>query len=367
MAEKGGYEHFMQKEIFEQPQVMADILDAYVQDDRIFFPDAPQLDATSLPNRIVMVACGTSFHAALTGRYWLERYLQVSVEVDVASEYRYRNPVIGSDTWLITLSQSGETADTLEALRLFRSNTPENFTLALCNVPESSLARESDGSIGLLAGAEVGVASTKAYTAQLAVLALLVLKIAGDNGVMSADDVRRHLLALRCVQADMRDLLNDAPKVKALTPLFEDVHGALFLGRGPCFPLALEGALKLKEISYLHAEGYAAGEMKHGPIALIDSHLPVVVLAARKYHLRKVLSNLREVQARGAKVILLTDMADCDLPEDVSAVISLPPGDSFTTPLYAAIPLQFLAYYVARARGTDVDQPRNLAKSVTVE
>ena len=364
---KDGFEHYMQKEIFEQPRVVAEILNAYVEGGRISFPDAPQLDAARLPNRIVMVACGTSYHAALTARYWLERYLQVSVEVDVASEYRYRDPVIGPDTWLITLSQSGETADTLEALRLFKSNTPENFALSLCNVDKSSLARESDASIALLAGAEVGVASTKAYTAQLAVLALLTLKIAGETGVMSAADVERHLDALRNVVSDMGALLDDAPRVEALTPLFEDVHGALFLGRGPCFPLALEGALKLKEISYLHAEGYAAGEMKHGPIALIDSRLPVVVLAARKYHLQKVLSNLREVQARGAKVILLTDMPDDDLPDDVSAVIRLPAGDSFTTPLYAAIPLQFLAYYVARARGTDVDQPRNLAKSVTVE
>ncbi len=364
---KAGFDHFMQKEIFEQPRVIADILNAYVQGVDITFPEASLLDDAVLPNRIVMVACGTSYHAALTARYWLERYLQVSVEVDVASEYRYRNPVIGPDTWLITLSQSGETADTLEALRLFKSNTPDNLALTLCNVPESSLARESDGTIPLLAGVEVGVASTKAYTAQLAVLALLVLKIAYECRVMSEADTKRHLAAMRQVVDGMHVLLGHADQVQALTPLFDDIHGALFLGRGPCFPLALEGALKLKEISYLHAEGYAAGEMKHGPIALIDSRLPVVVLAARKYHLQKVLSNLREVQARGAKVILLTDMADQDIPDNVDAVIPLPEGDSFTTPLFAAIPLQFLAYYVARSRGTDVDQPRNLAKSVTVE
>ncbi len=371
-AGKDGFDHFMQKEIFEQPRVIADILSAYVKHGvgerpDIVFPAAPLLDTAPLPNRIVMVACGTSYHAALTARYWLERYLQVSVEVDVASEYRYRNPVIGPDTWLITLSQSGETADTLEALRLFKSNTPDNLALTLCNVPESSLARESDGTIALLAGTEVGVASTKAYTAQLAVLALLVLKIAYQNGVMNEADTKRHLTAMRQVVDGMHVLLSQADRLQALTPLFEDIHGALFLGRGPCFPLALEGALKLKEISYLHAEGYAAGEMKHGPIALIDAKLPVVVLAARKYHLQKVLSNLREVQARGAKVILLTDMRDEDIPDNVNAVIRLPEGDSFTTPLFAAIPLQFLAYYVARARGTDVDQPRNLAKSVTVE
>ncbi|MDX8392691.1 MAG: glutamine--fructose-6-phosphate transaminase (isomerizing) [Mariprofundaceae bacterium] len=366
-AGKDGFDHFMQKEIFEQPRVVADIMHAYVQGADISFPAAPLIDNAALPNRIVMVACGTSYHAALTARYWLERYLQVSVEVDVASEYRYRDPVIGPDTWLITLSQSGETADTLEALRLFKLNTPDNLALTLCNVPESSLARESDGTIPLLAGVEIGVASTKAYTAQLAVLALLVLKIAYQNGVMTEADTNRHLTAMREVVDGMQVLLGHASQVQALTPLFEDIHGALFLGRGPFFPLALEGALKLKEISYLHAEGYAAGEMKHGPIALIDSRLPVVVLAARKYHLQKVLSNLREVQARGAKVILLTDMRDEDIPDNVNAVIPLPEGDSFTTPLFAAIPLQLLAYYVACARGTDVDQPRNLAKSVTVE
>jgi len=366
-ADKGGYDHFMQKEIHEQPRVIADILNHYVQGEEIHFPDAALLDQAALPNRIVMVACGTSYHAALTARYWLERYLQVSVEVDVASEYRYRDPVIGPDTWLITLSQSGETADTLEALRLFKSHTPDNLALTLCNVAGSSLARESDGAIGLLAGAEVGVASTKAFTAQLAVLALLVLKMAAEHGVMDKAELRQHLAAMRQVVDGMHILLAQAEQLEALCPLFSDIHGALFLGRGPCYPLALEGALKLKEISYLHAEGYAAGEMKHGPIALIDSRLPVVVLAAKQYHLQKVLSNLKEVQARGAKVILLTDVSGGEAPDDVDATIHLPEGDYFTTPLFAAIPLQFLAYYVARSRGTDVDQPRNLAKSVTVE
>jgi len=366
-TEKDGFSHYMEKEIYEQPRVLADILQAYVEDHRIMFHDAPLLDAVKLPSRIVMVACGTSYHAALTARYWLERFLQISVEVDVASEYRYRNPVIGPDTWLITLSQSGETADTLEALRLFKSHTPDNPALALCNVPFSSLARESDGVIHLLAGAEVGVASTKAYTAQLAVLALFSIKLAHDCGAMTDDVFNSHLAAMRNTVSGMHELLQRSGRVSELTRLFESVHGSLFLGRGPCYPLALEGALKLKEISYLHAEGYAAGEMKHGPIALIDANLPVVVLAPRQYHLQKVLSNLQEVQARGAKVILLTDLPREDWPEGVDAVIELPEGDYFTTPLYVAIPLQLLAYYVACAKGTDVDQPRNLAKSVTVE
>jgi len=364
---KDGFSHYMEKEIYEQPRVLADILQAYVEDHRITFPDAPLLDVEKLPARIVMVACGTSYHAALTARYWLERFLQISVEVDVASEYRYRDPVIGPDTWLITLSQSGETADTLEALRLFKSHTPDNPALTLCNVPYSSLARESDGVIHLLAGAEIGVASTKAYTAQLAVLALLSLKMAHDCGAMADITFEGHLAAIRDVVPGMNMLLQQSGQVAQLTRLFEGIHGSLFLGRGPCYPLAMEGALKLKEISYLHAEGYAAGEMKHGPIALIDAKLPVVVLAPRQYHLQKVLSNLQEVQARGAKVILLTDLPSDDWPEDVDAVIGLPEGDYFTTPLYAAIPLQLLAYHVACAKGTDVDQPRNLAKSVTVE
>jgi len=366
-AGKDGFSHYMEKEIHEQPRVLADILQTYVEDHRIIFPDAPLLDAETLPARIVMVACGTSYHAALTARYWLERFLQISVEVDVASEYRYRDPVIGPDTWLITLSQSGETADTLEALRLFKSHTPDNPSLALCNVPFSSLERESDSVIHLLAGAEVGVASTKAYTAQLAVLALLALKMAHDCGAMTDVAFEGHLAAMRDTVSGMNVLLQHSEQVAALTPLFDPVHGSLFLGRGPCYPLAMEGALKLKEISYLHAEGYAAGEMKHGPIALIDANLPVVVLAPRQYHLQKVLSNLQEVQARGAKVILLTDLLQEDWPKDVDAVIGLPEGDYFTTPLYVAIPLQLLAYYVACAKGTDVDQPRNLAKSVTVE
>ncbi len=366
-TDKDGFSHYMEKEIHEQPRVLAEILQAYVKDGQIVFPDALLLDTEKLPARIVMVACGTSYHAALTARYWLERFLQISVEVDVASEYRYRNPVIGPDTWLITLSQSGETADTLEALRLFKRNTPDNPALALCNVPFSSLIRESDGVIQLLAGAEVGVASTKAYTAQLAVLALLTLKIAHACGAMKEDAFAGHLTAMHDAVGGMNILLQQSQKIKSLTRLFAAIHGSLFLGRGPCYPLAMEGALKLKEISYLHAEGYAAGEMKHGPIALIDAQIPVVVLAPQQYHLQKVLSNLQEVQARGAKVILLTDLPQKDWPKDVDAVIGLPEGDYFTTPLYAAIPLQLLAYHVACAKGTDVDQPRNLAKSVTVE
>ncbi|MDQ7003776.1 MAG: glutamine--fructose-6-phosphate transaminase (isomerizing) [Ghiorsea sp.] len=367
-SSKGDYDHYMLKEIHEQPRVFSEILHAYASDGQnIHFPQAAFIENNPLPSRIIIVACGTSYHAALTARYWLERYLKIPVEVDVASEFRYRDPVIGHNTWFITLSQSGETADTLEALRLFKRQTPQNKTLVFCNVASSSMVRESDGVIELYAGPEIGVASTKAYTAQLLALALFSLKLATDHNAMPKHEAAEHIQQLFSSIEGTQGLLNEPTVFDKLTPLFATAHGALFLGRGPCFPLALEGALKLKEISYLHAEGYAAGEMKHGPIALIDKNLPVVVLALRQYHLDKVISNLHEVQARGARVILVTDMTKEECPNNVDAIIHIPEGDFFSAPLLASIPLQYLAYNVARAKGTDVDQPRNLAKSVTVE
>ena len=364
---KGDYAHYMLKEIHEQPSVVGNIVHAYADSEHIAFPHADFVQSTPLAERIVMVACGTSYHSALTARYWLERYLQIPVEVDVASEYRYRNPVIGKNTWLVTLSQSGETADTLEALRLFKQRTPDNYTLAICNVVSSSLVRESSGFIELCAGPEIGVASTKAYTAQLTVLALFSIKLAMRVGGIQTDAWQGHYQAFLDAVEGMKELLLRTNEIIPLVPLFANVRGGLFLGRGPCYPLALEGALKLKEISYIHAEGYAAGEMKHGPIALIDEHLPVIVIAPRQYHLEKVISNLYEVKARGAKVILLTDADERDCPKHADAILKLPEGDFFTAPLLASIPLQLLAYEVARSKGTDVDQPRNLAKSVTVE
>jgi len=366
-SSKGGYRHYMEKEMYEQPEVIQRILDAYVDDSAIHFPQAAWLANEPLPARIVIIACGTSYHAALTARYWLERYLHIPVEVDVASEYRYRNPVIGDHTLMITLSQSGETADTLEALRLFKRRTPQNRALSICNVASASLPRESDGLIQLYAGPEIGVASTKAYLAQLAVLSLLSMLLAYRAGAMKDDELEGHLANLWHTVDGLSDLLARAAQISTVVPLFGHTAGSLFLGRGPCYPLALEGALKLKEISYLHAEGYAAGEMKHGPIALIDKNLPVIVIAPQQYFLDKVLSNLREVQARGAKVILITDLPKEAWPDDVDRVISVPEGDYFTTPLYVCVPLQLLAYEVALSKGTDVDQPRNLAKSVTVE
>ncbi len=367
-TEKGPYAHYMLKEIHEQPRVFLDMLNAYAPDKQhIHFPQAAFIENNSLPSRIIMVACGTSYHAALTARYWLERYLKIPVEVDVASEFRYRDPVIGENTWFITLSQSGETADTLEALRLFKRQTPQNKTLVFCNVASSSMVRESDGVIELYAGPEIGVASTKAYTAQLLALALFSLKLACNASAMPPEETSKHIQYLFDASQGVEALLKNTPIFDELTPLFSQSHGALFLGRGPCYPLALEGALKLKEISYLHAEGYPAGEMKHGPIALIDENLPVIVLALRQYHLDKVISNLHEVQARGAKVILITDIPEKECPTNVDAIIHIPEGDFFSAPLLASIPLQYLAYNVARFKGTDVDQPRNLAKSVTVE
>jgi len=366
-TDKAGFRHYMEKEIHEQPAVLQRIFDAYVDDDAIHFPDAAWLGEQKLPKRIVMVACGTSYHAALTARYWLERYLKVSVEVDVASEYRYRNPVIGDNTLLITMSQSGETADTLEAMRLFKRSTPQNKALSICNVASASLPRESDGLIELHAGPEIGVASTKAYMAQLAVLALLALSMARRGEVMAQPEFESHLANLWRSVDGVSQMLQQTAAISAVVPLFAEARGSLFLGRGPCFPLALEGALKLKEISYLHAEGYAAGEMKHGPIALIDNKLPVIVIAPQQYQLDKVLSNLKEVQARGAKVILLTDLPEEQWPDDVDCILPVPEGDYFSTPLLVCVPLQLLAYEVALAKGTDVDQPRNLAKSVTVE
>lgn len=367
-AEKDGFPHYMLKEIHEQPAVLRRILRQYVKGDgEIVFEQASFLHEKPLPQRIVMIACGTSYHAALTARYWLERYLKIPVEVDIASEYRYRDPVIGQHTLLVALSQSGETADTLEVLRMFKRHTPGNDALALCNVPSSSLAREADGLIELFAGPEIGVASTKAYMAQLAVLALLTLFMARRAGAMPEERVAEHLAALERAATDMEALLADTAAVRQAAALFADVRGALYLGRGPCYPMALEGALKLKEISYLHAEGYAAGEMKHGPIALIDHLIPVVVIAPKQYHLEKVISNLHEVQARGARVILIVDLPEAGIATDAASVLRVPEGDYFSTPLLVCIPLQLLAYEVACMLGTDVDQPRNLAKSVTVE
>ena len=361
-ATKGGFSHYMEKEIMEQPAVARRIAEAYLQDGAVVLPGLEPLREP--PERLVIVACGTSYHAGLLARHWIERLLRVPVEVDVASEYRYRDPVIGPRTWMIAISQSGETADTLAALRMFRARTPENPAIALVNVPSSSLAREADGVVELLAGPEIGVASTKAFLAQCQVLALFTLWLAARMGVEPPAGAVR---ALARAHEGIEAALAVREAARRAVPEFADARGALFLGRGPGYPLALEGALKLKEITYLHAEGYPAGEMKHGPIALVDARLPVVVIAPRAHHLEKTLANLEEVQARGARVILASDLAEPPDVPGLRAFLRIPEGDGFTTPLFVAPALQWLAYEVAVARGCDVDQPRNLAKSVTVE
>ncbi|MGI1661149.1 glutamine--fructose-6-phosphate transaminase (isomerizing) [Palleronia sp. KMU-117] len=361
--EKDGHRHFMAKEIAEQPAVLARVIDAYLDGDALRFP-------TGLPDfaqveRVVMVACGTAFYACLTAKYWLERIARLPVEVDVASEFRYREPPVGPNTLAIFVSQSGETADTLAALRYCRDKAA---ILSVVNVPESSIARESDLALPIHAGVEVGVASTKAFTCQLAVLALVALKAGVDRGTLDAADAAALRAALRSLPGLVSQALNAGEAIEAVSHDLSKARDILFLGRGIMYPIALEGALKLKEISYIHAEGYASGELKHGPIALIDPAVPVIVMAPRDGLFDKTVSNMQEVMARGGKVVLVTDAAGARAAsEGAWRVIEMPSVPDVLAPILYAIPAQLLAYHTAVAKGTDVDQPRNLAKSVTVE
>ncbi|MBS9716723.1 glutamine--fructose-6-phosphate transaminase (isomerizing) [Pseudohalocynthiibacter aestuariivivens] len=365
-VEKGGHKHFMAKEIAEQPTVLADAISHYVSTDgtAITLPDGG-LDFTQY-DRIVMVACGTANYACLTAKYWFEQIARLPVEVDIASEFRYREPPITARTLAIFVSQSGETADTLAALRYCVDKADK--ILSVVNVQESSIARESDMALPILAGTEIGVASTKAFTCQLNVLALLALKAAQDRGVMDQQTLSDHLSALRNLPGLMNQALGTADAMKSAARKLAQAQDVLFLGRGAMFPLALEGALKLKEISYIHAEGYASGELKHGPIALVDKKVPVVVIAPSDPLFDKSVSNMQEVMARNGKVILVTDSKGAkDAGDGVWQVLLMPEIEPFLAPILYAIPAQLLAYYTAVAKGTDVDQPRNLAKSVTVE
>jgi len=365
-VEKGGHKHFMAKEIAEQPTVLADAISHYVSTDgtAITLPDGG-LDFTQY-DRIVMVACGTANYACLTAKYWFEQIARLPVEVDIASEFRYREPPITARTLAIFVSQSGETADTLAALRYCVDKADK--ILSVVNVQESSIARESDMALPILAGTEIGVASTKAFTCQLNVLALLALKAAQDRGVMDQQTLSDHLSALRNLPGLMNQALATADAMKSAARKLAQAQDVLFLGRGAMFPLALEGALKLKEISYIHAEGYASGELKHGPIALVDKKVPVVVMAPSDPLFDKSVSNMQEVMARNGKVILVTDSKGAkDAGDGVWQVLLMPEIEPFLAPILYAIPAQLLAYYTAVAKGTDVDQPRNLAKSVTVE
>ncbi|MCL4189697.1 MAG: glutamine--fructose-6-phosphate transaminase (isomerizing) [Rhodobacteraceae bacterium] len=362
-VEKGGHKHFMAKEIAEQPVVLADALRHYLRGDGLGLP--PELDFAAVP-RLVLVACGTAHYACQVARYWFEGLAGLPVEVDIASEFRYRDPPLDPAAWAVFVSQSGETADTLAALRHVRGRVAK--VVAVVNVPTSSIAREADLALPILAGVEVSVASSKGFTGQLLVLALMALRAAADRGRLPPAALAEALSGLRGLPGLLNHALSLSRPVAAIARALSEARDVLFLGRGPMYPLALEGALKLKELSYIHAEGYASGELKHGPIALVDEHVPVVVLAPRDTLFDKTVSNMQEVRARGGRVILVTDRAGAEAAgADAAEVLVLPEAAPLVAPILYAVPVQLLAYHTAVAKGTDVDQPRNLAKSVTVE
>ncbi|MBC7132802.1 MAG: glutamine--fructose-6-phosphate transaminase (isomerizing) [Roseovarius sp.] len=365
-VDKAGHRHFMAKEIAEQPVVIGDALRHFLSEDGtgIVLPEgAPDFAPVE---RIVMVACGTAHYACLTAKYWFEQLARLPVEVDIASEFRYREPPITPGTLAIFVSQSGETADTLAALRHCRDRAAR--LLAVINVETSSIARESDVALPILAGAEIGVASTKAFTCQLTVLLLLALRAAQARGEMGAERLADLLSGLRGLPATLNTAMAIDADVREVARDLAGAASALFLGRGLMYPLALEGALKLKEISYIHAEGYASGELKHGPIALIDETMPVIVMAPCDALFEKTVSNMQEVMARGGRVVLVSDAAGAAAAgEGTFRTIILPTVDPVLAPILFALPAQLIAYHTAIAKGTDVDQPRNLAKSVTVE
>ncbi|MDA8429175.1 MAG: glutamine--fructose-6-phosphate transaminase (isomerizing) [Geobacteraceae bacterium] len=368
MAEKGGYKHFMLKEIHEQPRAVRDTIagrllegegDVYLGD--LAFSER-QLASVK---RMVIVACGTSWHAALVGKFYLEGYCRIPVEVDIASEFRYRNPVIDDNTLIMVISQSGETADTLAALREAKSRGA--MVMAICNVVDSSIAREAGSVIYTHAGPEIGVASTKAFVTQLTALYLFTIRLGRANCSLDAVSGQRMIMALKKVPALLEETLHLNAVTEKIAKKYMNARDFLYLGRGKNFPIALEGALKLKEISYIHAEGYPAGEMKHGPIALIDEDVPVVMLVPKNSSYEKTVSNMEEVIARSGRVIAICSGGDEEIRNRAEDTISIPSLDEDLDPLLLSVPLQLLAYHIAVLKGTDVDQPRNLAKSVTVE
>lgn len=366
MVDKGNYRHFMAKEIFEQPEVIGHTLSEYINpiDDTLRLPIL-QIDLAKIP-RITIIACGTASYAGHIAKYWFEKYARVSVEVDIASEFRYREAELPKGGLAIFISQSGETADTLAALRYCKSQG--QIILSVVNVTESSIARDSDIVMPTYAGPEIGVASTKAFTCQLTALAALVIAIAQARGKISGDEAVRLARVLMETPRHVADALKQDDAIRVLAAEIAKVRDVLYLGRGHFFPIALEGALKLKEISYIHAEGYAAGELKHGPIALIDENVPVITIAPVDELFEKTVSNMQEVIARGGKVVLISDKAGiARAGMDVWATIEVPAVDPLIAPIVTSIPVQLLAYHAAVSKGTDVDQPRNLAKSVTVE
>ena len=363
--DKAGHKHFMAKEIAEQPTVIAETLSHYLgSSGEIRLPD-PQIDFSAV-DRVTMVACGTAYLACLTAKYWFEQIARIPVEVDVASEFRYREPPIPARSVALFASQSGETADTLAALRYCEGKA--DTIASVINVPESSIARESDLALPIHAGVEIGVASTKAFTCKLTVLFLLALKAAKDRGEITDEKLADHIAQLRRLPALMAEALDQSDAIRETARKLSSARDVLFLGRGPLYPLAHEGALKLKEISYIHAEAYASGELKHGPIALIDEDVPVIVMAPRDRLFDKTVSNMQEVMARKGKVILISDREGlAEASQGVWDTIEMPDVSDAVAPILYAIPAQLLAYHTAVAKGTDVDQPRNLAKSVTVE
>ena len=368
MAEKGGYKHFMLKEIFEQPRAVTDTIRGRLSEEKgDVVLDNVRLDREILRrvHRIILIACGTSYHAALVGKFLIEQFCRIPVEADIGSEFRYRNPIIGENELVVAISQSGETADTLAAVR--EGKRKGATTLSICNVVESSLARDSDHVIYTHAGPEIGVASTKTFATQLITLFLLALRMGREMGLLSQKEGRALIEELTKLPHLMEEMLKSSTQVAKIARKYLYARDFLYLGRGINYPIALEGALKLKEISYIHAEGYPAGEMKHGPIALIDREMPVVVLATKNEVYEKVISNIEEVKAREGNVIALASQSDREIAKKADDVIFIPETLPSLTPILLTIPLQLLAYYMADFKGTDVDQPRNLAKSVTVE
>jgi len=368
MAEKGGYRHFMLKEIYEQPRAIMDtIRGRFSQDTGVIHLEEIGSAYDKLPKvkKIFIVACGTSWHAGLVGKYLFEELASIPTEVDIASEFRYRSPLVGKDDLLIAITQSGETADTLAAMR--EAKKQGATVIAICNVVGSTASREADGVVYTHAGPEIGVASTKAFTAQLTALYVYGLFLGSLYGKLSTKNVKKWLDDLVHIPKLVERCLEEDARIEQIAKHFFKASDFLYLGRGPNFPVALEGALKLKEISYIHAEGYPAGEMKHGPIALIDENMPVVVLAGKNSVYEKILANIEEVKARGGIVIALTTEGDTEILKRVNYAIPVPITNHLLMPILMAVPLQLLAYHIAVLRGADVDQPRNLAKSVTVE
>ncbi len=366
--EKGGYDHFMLKEIYEQPRAIKDTFRGRLLADQGIIRMAgvdQNMERFLNANRIIIAACGTSWHAGLVAEYIFEDLARIPVEVEYASEFRYRNPVITKNDVLIAISQSGETADTLAAIKLAKENGA--FVFGVCNVVGSSIARETDAGAYTHAGPEIGVASTKAFTTQITVLTLLALKLAKEKGTFSQSRFHELLAEIEGIPQKVEKALESNPLIEIISEAYKDSTNFLYLGRGYNFPVALEGALKLKEISYIHAEGYPAAEMKHGPIALIDEHMPVVVIATKKGHYEKVVSNIQEIKSRKGKIIAIVTEGDTQVRELADHVIEVPNCSESLSPLLTTIPLQLLSYHIAVMRGCNVDQPRNLAKSVTVE